>query len=431
MAAKLKRWHSWKGYIEMDWQSLTEKLRKMGVQVGLEKPLDSTGKISRPIERVVAGREVATHYGSIFSSDHHYQADYLHGNQPIIPTQPISRIAQWARVPQLESESLENLIFLDTETTGLSGGTGTMAFMVGVGRYRASEFVMEQFFLREPADEAALLAGLSEFCDSMGAVVTYNGKAFDIPILNTRYILQGFTSPFEDLPHFDLLHLTRRVWKARLEHCNLGNIEQQVLDLRRGGDEVPGYLVPEYYSQYLRNGDAQPLKGIFYHNELDVLSLAALFALLTDILGNPIEWQNPCYQDITSVGRLLEKMGNLDQASEMYQKGAVIENTGTLRLEPVLYQARLLKKNQQLELALPLWMQAAEVRSLEALEELAKYYEHTLKDPKLALSFVDQAISQLETDPHLPGMNKYLLAFTHRKTRLLTKMGGTATETSD
>jgi hypothetical protein len=278
---------------------------------------------------------------------------------------------------------------------------------------------MEQFFLRSPAEEAALLAGLEEFCDGMAAVVTYNGKSFDIPILNTRYILQGFTSPFEDLPHLDLLHLTRRIWRARLEQCNLGNIEQQILQLQRDGDEVPGYLVPEYYAQYLRDGNAEPLRGIFYHNEQDVLSLAALFALFTDMLEAPTAWETPSSQDLTSLGRLLEHMGEVDGALSLYQKGAQAAESARTKLEPLLAQAKLHKRHGEYSRALPLWELAAADGSLEALEELAKYHEHSTRQLEKALAYTNQALRLLETNPDL---DVFVRDFLHRQKRLAAKL---------
>jgi len=403
----------------MDFESLSEKLRRMGVQIGVQKPLDTPRQARKPIETVVPGREYQTNFGSLFSLGHSYPQDYLHGRQPVLPQHPIYGLARWSRVPELEQKNLDQFIFLDTETTGLSGGTGTMAFMVGVARFRGDSLAMEQFFLRSPAEEAALLAGLEEFCDGMAAVVTYNGKSFDIPILNTRYILQGFTSPFEDLPHLDLLHLTRRIWRARLEQCNLGNIEQQILQLQRDGDEVPGYLVPEYYAQYLRDGNAEPLRGIFYHNEQDVLSLAALFALFADMLEAPTDWETSSSQDLTALGRLLEHMGEVDGAVSLYQKGAQTAESARTKLEPLLAQAKLHKRHGEYNRALPLWEQAAADGSLEALEELAKYHEHSTRQLEKALAYTNQALRLLETNPDL---DVFVRDFLHRQKRLAAKL---------
>ena len=403
----------------MDFESLSEKLRRMGVQIGVQKPLETPKQARKPIETVVPGREYPTNFGSLFSLAHTYPQGYLHGQQPVLPKRPINGLARWSRVPELEQKNLDQFIFLDTETTGLSGGTGTMAFMVGVARFRGDSLAMEQFFLRSPAEEAALLAGLEEFCNGMAAVVTYNGKSFDIPILNTRYILQGFTSPFESLPHLDLLHLARRIWRARLEQCNLGNIEQQILLLHRDGDEVPGYLVPEYYAQYLRDGDAEPLRGIFYHNEQDVLSLAALFALFTDMLEAPTAWENSSAQDLAALGRLLEHMGEIEGAVNLYQKSAQAADSTSTKLEPLLAQAKLHKRHGEYSRALPLWELASEDGSLEALEELAKYYEHSARQLEKALDYTNQALRLLETNP---DSDEFVREFLHRQKRLAAKL---------
>ena len=394
----------------------------MGVSLGLQPDTSAARKPRRPIEQVVSGREVQTNYGSLFSSFHEYSSGYLLGSQRLLPNYSHHGIARWARAPHLAETSIENFIFLDTETTGLSGGTGTMAFMVGVGRYRGNSFVMEQFFLRGPAEEAALLAALEQFCAGMAAVVTYNGKSFDIPILNTRYVLQGFSSPFEDLPHVDLLHLTRRIWKARLEQCTLGNIENKIFGLTRDMDEVPGYLIPEYYAQYLREGDAEPLKGIFVHNEQDVVSLAALFALFTDVLSDPTAWNNSSSQDLTSLGRLVEQLGDSDTALSLYEKGRQVGSPSEPRVEPLLAQARLLKRQNRLAEAAELWDQAAEAGTIEALEELAKYYEHHCGEPARALACTEQALTFLHGCLDGAPQSALIVGFNHRRERLLQKI---------
>lgn len=382
----------------MDWESLTEKLRNMGVRLGMDGSPQGQVPKKRPVETIIAGRELDTIFGPVFSAETRMDTAYLHGKSKLLPAWGWSRLAEYSRHPQLGSADMQNFIFLDTETTGLSGGTGTMAFMVGAARFEQNTLHLEQFFLRNPAEEAAMLAALERFCDGMEAVVTYNGKAFDIPILNTRYILQSFISPFEDLPHFDLLALTRRIWKARLERCNLGVIEKEILGLIRSETDIPGYLVPEYYRDYLQTGDAEPLKGIFYHNQQDVVSLAALFAILADLLEEPGNVPYIYTKDLTSLGGVLEKIGHTQLAGDLYDKSVEIgSNHGDDSLLAALRKGSLLKRQGCIVAALPYWEMAAKLGSREAMIELSKYYEHTVRDYETALRYAESSLSTQKT----------------------------------
>ena len=400
-----------------EWEALTEKLRKMGVQLGLEKPLQESPLRRKPIEDLISGREVKTNFGPVFSVAHHYDADHIQGKQILQPAGSWQKLAEWAKAADLAEASLENFVFLDTETTGLSVGTGTMAFLIGVGKFEGEGFHLEQYFLRNPTEESAQLAALVAFCDEMEAVITYNGKSFDIPILNTRFILQGMNSPFEALAHFDLLHLTRRVWKARLEHCNLGVIEKAILEMERTEEDIPGYLASEYYLDYLRTGDSTSIKGIFYHNEQDVVSLAALFARLADILENPLTWQSNSHQDLNSLGRVLERMGKTELALQIYDRSFKEE----FNEESLLRSAKLSKKLGNWEQAVLFWQLAGE-DSVEALEELAKYYEHHLKNYQLAQDCTLKGIKVLERNyPEEHTSMPVFKALQHRLHRLEIK----------
>jgi len=287
-----------------DWNNLSERLKRLGVQLGISQPLQANSGKVQQLEKLVPGRNLSTIFGEIFSLNHSYPENHQHGHLPLKPLTPHDWLAQWAKAPF--TPDLESLIFLDTETTGLSGGTGTMPFMIGAGRFIKNQFVVEQFFVRNPAEEIAQLAALSEFVEGVEGIVTYNGKSFDLPIINTRYIMQRLSNPFTAIAHFDLLHFTRRIWKSRLGQCNLGNIETHVLGFQREQADIPGYLVPDFYREYLFTGDATHMPGIFYHNEVDVLSLSALFSWLAAILEDPSDDRFTDPGDLLSVGRVLE-----------------------------------------------------------------------------------------------------------------------------
>lgn len=376
----------------MDWQSLTEKLKKMGMEVGASKNFKAGSPKPNPIEQVTDGRFINTIYGPVYAVRKTLDATYIHGGAPLQPRSGWSRISTQSRLPALAQAPLENFVYLDTETTGLSGGTGTMAFMVGAARFSGSELILEQFFLRNPAEEPALLAALEGFCQGMEAVVSYNGKSFDIPILNTRYILQGFDSPFESIAHFDLLALSRRIWRQRLQQCNLGNIEREILGFIRTEADISGYLVPEYYRDFLQTHDAYPLKGIFYHNQQDVVSLSALFARLADLLENPHENLLSEPKDATSLGSVLERMGETELALFQFERGASLSQQREDRVQALLRQAQVLKRQQNIRLSVPLWQEAAALDSIPALIELAKFYEHVEKNAEEALTHTRQAM---------------------------------------
>lgn len=405
-----------------DWESLSKQLKSLGVQLGKETVFKTNKQKHNPIEKVLNGYFFESAYGQVFCHEELYPQDHQHGNQPLFLGHPIDRLCQWAHTDHLTPANLQNIIFLDTETSGLAGGTGTYAFEVGVGRFTHEGFRLAQFFMRHPGEEPALLAGLYSFVQGMQAVVTYNGKAFDIPLLNTRYALTGFSSPFEDVNHFDLLPLARRLWSNRLKSRTLGNVEAKILGVTRNENEVPGYLIPEMYFEYLRTGDARPLVDVFYHNAVDILSLTGLFNHMAFLLQEPHSELISHAEDTAALARLFESIGNRTQAAALYQK-AVNKNLPEPLFWDALYRYSFLLKRASLwEEALALWEQAANANKLYAFEELAKYYEHHAKDLEAAFNWTERALTKLE-EQSLPSLQyqAWKVSLDHRLNRIKRK----------
>ncbi len=402
-----------------DWKSLSKQLKALGVEVGKDKHLKKRRIKRHPIESVVDGGFWDVIFGPVFCHEEIYPVDYLHGKKPLWTSEPIDTLCRWANARTLSQSDLFDFIFLDTETSGLAGGTGTYAFEVGLGRFSKKGFQLAQFFMRHPGEESALLAGLSEFMDGMKAVVTYNGKSFDIPLLNTRYTMMGMTSPFDGIDHFDLLPLARRLWRTRLESRTLGNVETQILGVTRGKEEVPGYLIPDMYFEFLKTQDARPMSGIFYHNAIDILSLAGLFSHMAFLVNNPDSDKITHGEDVVAMARFFESLDDIPQAESLYQRALDANLDDVLYWDTLERFALLLKRKASWDGATALWKKAAENQALYAFEELAKYYEHRIKNLAEARKWTQQALVLLEKK-HIPIIkHKYWQdSFKHRLERL-------------
>jgi uncharacterized protein YprB with RNaseH-like and TPR domain len=403
--------------------SLSDRLKALGVQVGARqiKP-PSPAETVYSIDKVVEGEFYPTIYGSSFITKRIFTPNYLHGHLSLSTLPHLSILSEWSKSTRLNDLDVRNIAFLDTETSGLAGGTGTFAFLVGVGYHTGDGFQVVQFFMRDPSEEQALLAALNEWMSAFDVVVTFNGKSFDIPLLNTRYTMNGISSPFSTYEHVDLLHLARRLWRDRLPSRALGDLEKEIMGFYRDQDEVPGYLIPQYYFDYLRTADARPLAGVFYHNVLDIVSLAALFNFTGALLSNPGEIASYSL-DIAAIARLNEELGHLEHAAELYEHCIELGLPEENFLKIIERFAQMRKRQQKPELAAILWLHAVERKHIPAFIELAKYYEHTVIDLDTALSYVTKALTLSSTLP-LPGYLRkmYQDELNHRAQRLEKKI---------
>jgi uncharacterized protein YprB with RNaseH-like and TPR domain len=281
------------------------------------------------------------------------------------------------------------LLFLDTETTGLAGGTGTYAFLVGVARLAGDRLLLTQLFMRDLDEEPALLAALAPMLEGATGLVTFNGGGFDVPLLETRFILQRRRWP-TTLPHPDLMRPARRVWGGWLDDCRLATLEQRVLGVVREQD-VPGSAIPSLYFQFLRRRLAAPLRDVVIHNRHDVLALVGLLGWLSRALDGGIETLTP--EERAGLGRLWERT-DLERACLSYEAALAAGLDGAGGHAVRLRLARWEKRRARWAAARVLWEAAVTARGFDPRpwEELAKFHEHRARDLGAARDVVLRAL---------------------------------------
>jgi hypothetical protein len=286
-------------------------------------------------------------------------------------------------------------LFLDTETTGLSGGTGTYAFLVGLAWWEAGGLEVEQFFMRDLNEEWPVLAALAERLEKRRVLVTFNGKSFDWPLLETRYRITRTIAPPLPCAHLDLLHPARNLWRLRLGSVRLAELERQVLGWDRGEDLMSD-LIPHIYHEFLRAGSPEPLLPVFRHNQMDLRGLATLACRVLALLADP----ETCGQDaleLYGVSRLCERRGELNRARKLYEQSITSSLPAETDRAARRSLARLAKREGDFRTARELWETAVGTsrEGLEAYEQLAIYYEHRAREPQRAAEIARQALAEL------------------------------------
>ncbi|MCP4639864.1 MAG: hypothetical protein GY851_05500 [bacterium] len=340
---------------------------------------------------------------------------------------PGELIALSACDDDLETFDAARAVFIDTETTGLSGGTGTVAFLVGVGYFTDNAFRLEQCFMRDYDEEEPLLTYLDGLFRDKDALVSYNGKSFDVPLLRTRFIQNRIPFRLDAGLHFDLVHAARRFLKRRLGGCSLGNVEKAVLGIQRHGD-VPSSEIPQMYFDYLRTRDARPLKGVFYHHQMDILSLVTLTAWLAHGLdGERGGFEHR--EDRISLVRVHYLRKEYDEVVEKGTRLLEEDLEATVRHEVLEYLGFAFKRIGAWPRMEETWSLLLEEspKHLLARLELAKHHEHRSRNLLKAEELCAEAVQALEIRAALGRSegteSPQLDMFTHRLERIRRKLG--------
>ena len=369
------------------------------------------------LESVVTGEEAKTPQGGFFFSRSRLNPADFHGHTRVsdLVRPSMEAVAFLAGADGLKGLNIEDGLFLDTETTGLAGGTGTFPFLIGLGWFEAGCFITHQLFARDFSEEPAMLACLCELASRKRFLVTFNGKAYDLNLLATRFILNRSRDQLCGMPQVDLLHPSRRIYSHRLENVRLVTLEASVLGVRRGQD-VPGHEIPQRYFDWLRRRDGRLMEDVFRHNRLDIISMASLLKQLTDLVAGRHDISYAHHGDLLSVARLHHDRGDLAAA------GRILEPLTRSNQPGVARSARkslslIRKKTSQWQDAVSLWQEmiALDPYDVFAGEELAKWYEHHVRE----FSHAAEIVAGILEAKKLDAPDRLILE--HRLRRLLHK----------
>ena len=378
-----------------------------------------------PVESVIPGEVISTPCGPCFVSESRFPLDHIHAGQPLsilaAGEKPTRHLVQLAGDERLGEFDLRSAIFFDIETTGLGIGAGMYAFLVGFGTFEGDEFCLRQFFMRDYGEEEGLLYLLDRQMRRFDGWVSFNGRAFDLPVLQSRFVCGRREMPLAKAPHLDLLFPARKLWRKRLTSCRLSSLEAGVLGTPRF-DDVPGGLIPSLYFDYVRYGQIEPLRPVFHHNALDILSLVALTAQANRLLSRPEPDQVEHVEDLYSLAVVYDSLGEYDTAQQTYEAAVERGLPAVLQAEALKRLSALYKRTGQINRAAHIWRGLEKLGDPEACVQLAVYHEHHLRDARGAATLVGR-ILELGTEA-LPQRGECSPEALKRRLRRLRKKLG-------
>lgn len=318
---------------------------------------------------------------------------------------------------------LSTSLFIDLETTGLSGGTGTIPFNVGMGYFKDDKFWVAQYFLGDLSEEERMIQEMAQFFKEMNfqSLVTYNGKNFDIPLLETRFILYRQPFPLSDLPHLDFMYPARNLWKHKYDNCRLSYLAQEVVQTGRTED-IPSAEVPWRYFHYLQTGNYELIEPILYHNQEDILSLLGVVIAGASIFLEEGEECLADAMDFFGAGNVMEKIGNTEKSVQFLEKaldGDLSDDVTTMAKMKLSYH---FKRNQEWDKAVAIWREITSLENISigqlfSFRELAMYLEHKEKNYEEAIKIAEEGYVLSRG-----SSSYYEQDFEHRRARLKQKI---------
>ena len=367
---------------------ILKKLQAMGVNIQSANNLPSRRRAVLGIEQCLDGKWIESHGNRIFFHQTIFPYGSKYGKITLMRSEDYKNHNKFWQPFDIGNLNPDDFLFFDIETSSITIGTGTLVFLFGASHFSDNGLEVIQVFMEDPTQEEYFLVYLQDLLMKFKCLVTYNGKSFDIPILQTRYLMNKNLFKVNGFPHIDLLHTSRKIWKYRLESKRLADIENHILAFYRRKDEIPGWLIPQIYQDYLQTGDALPLTNVFYHNEMDVVSLAVLFLEINHMIA----FRQSDVWEYLSIGEIYKKANQFEQA-EMFFNCALEKAQNNFQRTKILQNlAQSLKKQHTLEEAAEIWMELAKYHDITAYIELAKYYEHVEKDFIKALECTKNAV---------------------------------------
>jgi len=368
------------------------------------------------LSRMIPGEFSAHAQDPVFITRQSYPMLTKVDNLPLYPDSIPELILSWAKLDPAQSFTPEDILVLDLETSGLGRGR-TVAIMIGLGYYQDGEFFVEQIFLPDFDAEEHSFDRLRQLCETRSLLITFNGKSFDLPVLESRLLYHQIWLNLRDLQHLDLLHIARRLWKRKLPSCALETIEYYVLGHIRDQElDLPGAQVPQTYFHYLATGETKLIKRVFVHNQDDILHTAALFTLICDSCNYPPAQGLDARIDYHALARLYLSQQQPDTAKRILQD---LLAQGIVNTEVLYELATIYKREKDIEQALATYQLAAELRHPPSMLECAKILERQ-KDFAGALS-LSQDILVIEEGRYMRD-SRLIFEVQKRSSRLQKKL---------